>query len=112
MSTDDREPLATTGGATSVDEQAADWCLRLAEATLQPSEQGEFDRWIADPRHRKAFEEAVVIWRGVESAADQPELLQMRSHALESLRRVNRRRWSGNWSARWRWVSVAASGVA
>ncbi|MBS0420049.1 MAG: FecR domain-containing protein [Proteobacteria bacterium] len=92
----------------SVDEQAADWCLRLAEAHLQPAEWDELECWMADPRHRKALEEAVTVWRSVEDAAEQPELIQLRSRALESLRRVNRRRWTDRITPGWRWAGALA----
>lgn len=37
----------------SIEEQAAEWVLRLGEGGLDADEQGEFDAWLlADPRHQ------------------------------------------------------------
>jgi len=97
---------------SALDEEAADWCMRIAEATLEGAARSEFDHWMAEARNRKAFEEAVFVWRGVEVAAGQPEILQLRSRVLESLRRANGRRWAARIPARWGWLSVVAAAVA
>ena len=46
------------------EEQAAEWCWRIADRALTPAEQQAFDAWMsADPRHRSLFDEMVQVWR-------------------------------------------------
>ena len=75
------------------DEQAALWCLDLAEGELSRHEQARFDGWIADPNNAAAFEEAARVWNNADASSEMPELIQMRTIALESYRRTNERRW-------------------
>ena len=75
-------------------EQAAAWCLRLAEGALTQPEQSSFDRWLeADAAHRDAFDDAIRAWRAVEQAGSTPELVGMRTAALTAFRRGQRARW-------------------
>lgn len=92
------------------DEQAAAWCMRMAEGSLTAEEQIAFDDWQAQADHREVFAEAVAVWQGLESVADQPELIRVRSQALESFRQANSRRWAKRLSDHWiRSASVAAA---
>lgn len=91
------------------DEQAAAWCLRLAEGQLTPREQVEFDDWMAHPANSEAFAEAVAIWRGVDRVADEPELIRVRAQALESFRAANGRRWAPPAFGGWRLAGMAAT---
>ena len=75
------------------DEQAALWCLDMAEGELSRHEQVRFDDWIADPDNAKAFEDAARVWNLADASSDMPELIQMRTAALENYRRANHRRW-------------------
>ncbi len=75
------------------DEQAATWCLRLAEGELPRRLQEEFDAWNADPENAKALDEATITWTAADAAADMPEIIHFRTEALDNLRRVNLRRW-------------------
>lgn len=95
----------------SRDEQAAEWCVRLADERLEPCDQLLFDEWIGDAGNRAAFELAIRVWRGVDVAARQPEVIRLRTEALEDYSRANRRRWIRRIPAMWRWSSLAA-GVA
>lgn len=94
------------------DEQAAEWCLRLAEQSLAGHEQRELDAWLQDPLNRAAFEQATVVWEGMEVAADRPEIIHVRSQALESFRRANSRRWARRIPTRWGWAAAASLIVA
>lgn len=78
---------------TDRDEQAALWCLELAEGDLSRHEQARFDEWIADIENAAAFEEAARVWKSVDASSDMPELIFMRTSALEDFRRANQRRW-------------------
>jgi transmembrane sensor len=87
---------------------AAWWCLRIAEGPLMPEQQTAFDRWLhADPAHPALFERTVVAWDAVEDRGSSPEMIAMRGDALESVRRANRKRWSGNGGWR-RYAALAA----
>jgi transmembrane sensor len=92
------------------DGQAIAWCMRMAEGRLMLEEQSAFDRWLAQAGNREAFEEAVAVWHGAEIVAEQPELIRVRTQALESFRAANERRWETRASSMWRWpASVAAA---
>ncbi len=91
------------------DEQAADWCLRLAEDGLTPEEQRAFDAWLEVPEHRAAFEDALLVWQGAEGAAEKPEAIRLRTRALESFRDANHRRWRTRHRRRGRHWSLAAA---
>lgn len=93
------------------DEQAAEWCMRLAEAPLAADEHQAFDAWMLTPANARAFEEAVVVWQGAEVVAEKPELLHIRVEALESYRRANKRRWSLPVSGRWYGVAGVAGAI-
>lgn len=91
------------------DEQAALWCISLAESELPHHEQQQFDRWIADPDNARALEEVSRLWNSVEMASDLPELIQIRGQALENFRRANKRRWTRPPSALRYWVGACAA---
>jgi transmembrane sensor len=91
------------------DEQAAIWCLDIAQGELPRHEQEAFDRWIADPANAAAFEDAARVWNTADAVAEMPELIQMRGAALENFRRANKRRWAGRLPTAWYWGgSIAA----
>lgn len=76
---DDDMPLA-------YEEQAAEWCWRIADRVLTESEREEFDAWLrADPRHREAFEEMVTVWKGTDAIAEMPGFLSLRAKALTTM---------------------------
>lgn len=91
------------------EEQAAEWCWRIADRVLTESERDEFDAWLrADPRHREAFEEMVTVWKGTDAIAEMPGFLSLRAKALmtmESAREAPRSGWRSRWQ---RIVALAA----
>jgi len=93
------------------DEQAAAWCMRMAEGRLSSQQQAAFDEWVAQAGHREAFAAAVAVWQGIERFSDQPELIHVRSQALEDFRHVNSHRWARRLSGGWRWSAAAAATV-
>lgn len=97
--------------AVDRDEQAALWCLTLADGALTGEEERAFDRWIADPGNAAAFEAVARFWKDGEAASDMPELVQMRTQALEHFRRENERRWTRVVPTRWRWGAGIAAGL-
>ncbi|WP_428627498.1 FecR family protein [Sphingopyxis sp.] len=68
------------------EEQAAEWCWRIADRALTPTEQIAFDAWMsADPRHRSLFDEMVQVWRGTDAIAEMPGFLSLRAKALTAM---------------------------
>ena len=64
--------------------QARDWVLALASGTLDDAGMQAFERWLAQPGHRLAFERERVLWRSLGPApprrrARPPRLLQLRA---------------------------------
>lgn len=93
------------------DEQAAAWCMRLADGKLPRDVEVEFETWSADPDNAKAFEEATSVWATAEAAANIPEVIQLRRAALENFTRTNRRRWTMSLPGRGVWRGLAAAVV-
>ena len=93
------------------EEQAAAWCVRLAEAKLAPAERQVFDAWFADADNAAAFGDAVALWDAADLALDKPEMLHARSEALDLYRRANGRRWLGR-DRRPAWIGAIAAGLA
>lgn len=94
------------------DEQAAFWCLSLATGDLPIGERDAFDHWIADAKNADAFEQVAQVWQTAEGAAGSPELIRLRSAAIENYRRANRRRWTRRISTGWYWsVGIAAAAI-
>lgn len=68
------------------EEQAADWCRRIADTPLSDAEHLEFEQWIhADPRHEECFDEMVSVWKAVDAIAATPDFLTLRANALSAM---------------------------
>jgi transmembrane sensor len=103
----------THNAASQRDEQAASWCMRLADAQLSADEQAELDAWIAaDPANAAAFEEAVAIWQRIDATTGMPEMIRFRAEAVEGLREANARRWARSPSRRWTVSAAMAACLA
>ena len=76
-------------------EEASRWCMRLAEGRLAPAERSEFDRWLSvDPQNAEALERVAGIWNSFGEAGAAPEVIRLRTKALEAFRAANTRRWA------------------
>jgi len=75
------------------DEEAAQWCLDLADGELSYDRQQAFDHWHADPANAKAFQDAAEAWETVELLGSAPEIVRMRGEALDTYRRQTMKRW-------------------
>ena len=100
------------------DEQAALWCLELADGDLAFSRRQELDTWLTDPVNHDAFQRAAEVWDVTEAIASMPEVLHMRADAIEGYREATARRWKNPRKARW-WAAAllvplgaAAAGLA
>ncbi|MBO9557114.1 MAG: FecR domain-containing protein [Caulobacter sp.] len=94
-------------------EQAALWCIRLADDDLSLTEQEELRAWFeADEAHRGLLDDAVSAWRAVEEQAASPGLIALRGEALEDLRRAQRGRWARPYRRPAMWTGLAACLVA
>lgn len=92
-------------------EQAGEWCMRVADGSLDDEARAAFEAWLAsDPENRTAFDKAILVWQAMEAGSESPTLLDVRLDALESLRRGQQRRWARRLSAGWqRRAALAAS---
>lgn len=94
------------------EEQAAEWCWRIADRTLTDPEQAQFDAWIrADPRHQQVFDEMVAVWKGTDTIAEMPGFLSLRAKALTTMESA---RDGQEAPSRWRsgWFQAAAAAAA
>ncbi|QRN35589.1 FecR family protein [Pectobacterium brasiliense] len=75
-----------------IQQQAARWAIRLAEAPLDDEQELTFQHWLEqDPRHRHALEQAGMLWHGLGSLnAEQRQVLQPQPPATFLIRRVKR----------------------
>jgi transmembrane sensor len=103
----------TVAGPEPIDavyEEAAAWVLRLAEAEAHPILREAFEEWRAGSDDRaRAFAEAQASWALLGEHAAAPELLTLRSEALDRARRTGQQRWAGAARVDRRWL---AAGVA
>lgn len=91
------------------DAEAAMWCLTLADNELTAADQREFDAWMSMDGNSAVFEEALRVWRAADQAADLPEVISVRTDALDRYRRANSRRWTRRAPENWRWVGAIAA---
>lgn len=90
-------------------EQAAAWCMRLAEGTLSDGCRRQFDQWLAaDPENAKAFDQVTRTWESFGQAQLSPELIAMRRDSLDRFHRAHAARWNRT-AKRRLWGSVAAA---
>jgi transmembrane sensor len=90
-------------------EQAALWCVRLADGELTFAEQAALQAWFdADEAHRGLLDAAVEAWRAVEEQAARPGMIALRGEALEDLRRAQRERWRRPGRRPAVWAALAA----
>jgi transmembrane sensor len=91
-------------------EQAALWCVRLADDDLSRAEHEELQAWFdADETHRGLLDDAVTAWRAIEEQAASPGMIALRGEALEDLRRAQRERWARPAQRPTLWTALAAS---
>ena len=78
--------------ATALTEAAA-WRARLTEADAESTP--EFAAWLAtDPRNVEAWKRVQAPWELVGEHATAPEIIELRSAALEHVHAAGRRRWT------------------
>lgn len=91
-------------------EQAGEWCMRLADGGLSPSDRQEFETWLDEnPENEQAFEQTVRVWQRFGEPSAAPEVIALRSEALEALRLANRKRWTSGHRESLRWVAGIAA---
>ena len=86
-----RVPMIISDGAR---EAAASWCIRLSDGALSRDERWQFQAWLdSDPDHPALLERTVAAWQALEHQAGDPELIRLRSEALESVSHDNHDGW-------------------
>lgn len=81
------ERFADYGPATSLDDEAGVWFVRLLEPNCPDHVRAEFERWrAASPAHAAAYREIVYLWKQGEDAARDPEIMAAAGRALHSSR--------------------------
>lgn len=79
-------PQNDNDGFTDLEEQAAAWCLRIAERPLSLAEQADFDQWLAaDECHAQCFDQMVSVWQCTDAIAELPGFLSLRAKALTAM---------------------------
>ena len=67
----------------TIDETAAQWCIRFAGAAVTPAEQRGFEKWLGEaPEHRAAYDAMERTWTAAAEQAGDPDILAMREVAL------------------------------
>ena len=100
-------------GAPDRDEEAALWCLELADGDLSPDRRRELDRWMMNADNHEAFQRAAEVWDVTEAIATMPEVVHMRAEALDSYRAASARRWRKPAGIKWPgWSAIGAVAAA
>ncbi len=73
MSTDELHIVSTSD---PVRHDAAAWFARLRADDVSERERAQFKRWLADGRHRSAYERLEALWSGLGAHAGRPEIGQ------------------------------------
>lgn len=75
-------------------EAAGEWCVRVADDSMDATERAAFADWLEqDPRNRAAFDDTVRTWRLMHDASFEPKVIDHRRAALDLYRRKNASRW-------------------
>jgi transmembrane sensor len=93
------------------EDQAVDWCLRLAEAPLDPASQREFDAWLQGEGNRELFDQAALVWESADGASGSPEGIAARSEALEAARLAGISRFNRPSGPRRYWIAGIAAAI-
>ncbi|MGV3730604.1 MAG: FecR family protein [Sphingopyxis sp.] len=95
------------------DTEAALWCLALAEEDFDAAREAALDHWLADEDNAAALRRQLALWDHNDALASSPQMLQMRSQALDDFRARNEQRWAPAPAKSWRlprlWQALAAS---
>lgn len=86
--------------ATPFDKEdiAIGWALRHVEGEMGFEEIERFADWLQQsPDHGEAFDRAMASWAMLEAPRFEPEILALRSEALDALHAVQSRRWRARW---------------
>ena len=92
-----RPPEDPGGNAAERAEGAATWCVRFAEGTQRPDDGDAFGQWLAEhPENGATYEQALMLWQGIDLVRDGPEMMRFRREAMVALQQANARRWSND----------------
>ena len=89
-------------------EEASSWLMRLHELGLRSTR--EFEAWRqSSQEHEEAWDRVAKPWHYLGEQATAPELIALRSAALEQARRAGRSRWRDRRVPHWTFRFVAAA---
>lgn len=65
-----------------IEEQALSWLMRATSGTFAPEQAAQLQIWLEqDPAHRQAYDEARVLWAGLEDLRDTPVVTESLAQA-------------------------------
>jgi len=96
------------------DDIAIIWALRHIEGEMDFEAIEAFADWLQhDPAHGEAFDNAMASWAMLEGPRFEPEILSLRSEALDALHAAQSRRWRARWRVPpVRHMALAAAGLS
>lgn len=90
-------------------EQATAWFRRMHSESVRVEDVPELQRWLEqDPRNPHAYQQVAQTWGALGALSSAPEILMGRRNALDTARRIARRRWAVP-AGRSRYAAIAAS---
>jgi transmembrane sensor len=91
---------------------AAAWRVRVADG-MTGGDWAEFELWIENARNAQAFAAADGAWRVFDDVAAEPEIVLLRSRALQGARKAARQRWINGSAAKkmFRLIGPVAAGI-
>lgn len=79
-------PMNDDIAGETIEEQAAEWCFKLADGPLVETERAEFEKWLeVDYRNRAAFDQMISVWHWTDAIAGMPGFLSLRAKALTAM---------------------------
>ena len=95
-----------TGGG-GIEDVAILWLMRQAEGPLSAADAESFAEWLEeDPAHGAIFDGAVEAWQALGASRFEPEMLVLRSEALDIAQANQRQRWGVRFD--WQPAAIAA----
>lgn len=92
-------------------EAAALWCVQLSEGELGEQEWRRFEAWLETPGHAGLFQDAAAVWQASGAVGDWPEVIALRTRALNRFGSAKERRWPVASPGRLKWAMGYAAAL-